>query len=173
MSTLQQLRYLITPLALGCLFAVAPLLLNLIVFVAFVLFEIVLFREHGFSWLAAKRVSLFFAIVFAAYFAPLKYVDQFVIPSEFDFSENGYSSLLASDRISLSFPSSYSKNAISLTEKRVRLKSFIEEIEQQTGLEHVIYYCGTGANVLFGGHPILGIQFKERVPNKINNENGS
>jgi hypothetical protein len=131
-----------------------------------VVFEVIFIRKHGFCWLGAKRVSLFFAIVFAAYFAPLKYLDQSVEPRNFKLSENGYTSVLTSGRINMYFPSVYTENDFKLTEKRMSLKSFIKNIEKQTGLQHRVYYCGTGANILYGGSPMLGIRFHERTPNK-------
>ena len=60
-------------------------------------------------------------------------------------------------------PRSTYENDFKLTEKRMSLKSFIKDIEKQTGLQHRLYHCGTGANILYGGSPMLGIRFHERT----------
>ena len=166
MLKFKKLKYLIIPFLFGCLFVLAPLVLNLFLLIGFIVFEIMFIRKNGFFWLGAKRVSLFFAIVLAGYLAPLKYLDQSVETKDFMLSENGYRSVLTSRRINMYFPSVYTENDIKFTEKRMSLKSLIKDIETQTGLQHRVYYCGTGANILYGGHPILGIHFKERTPDK-------
>jgi len=149
MAKSHQLIYLISPLLLGLLLAIAPILINLFILLTFLVFEAVFIKKHG--------------------FAPFKYIDQIVEPSSFEFSNHGYKSYLKGPTIKMNFPSIYSENDINLAGRSKSLKSFIKDIETQTGLTHKIYYCATGANILFGAHPILGIQFEETAP-MFNNE---
>ncbi len=149
----------ISPIIFGFLFAVGPLKLWPFLIIPFLILEIIRIKKHRYGKIGFARVGLLLSIVTVAYFAPLKYLDRSVVPSELEIFANDHGSLLKGDLISIYLPAGYTKENLKLGKERMRLRDLIKEIELTTGISHRIGYCGTGANLLFGASPIGGISF--------------
>ena len=170
MSKPRKLMHLFPPVFLAVFAALGPFFLWPLVVIGYLVNEIFFLRKKKLFWLSATRVSIFMIVVGGAYFAPVKYLDREVKPSEFEFISNGKISTLKGSTNSIWLPSAYSGKGIWLSNKSLSLKSFLEDIEKQTGLTHRVYYCGTGANLLFGAFPTQ-IWLHKRSPYKFKNEN--
>jgi hypothetical protein len=117
-------------------------------------------RRDGFLPGIVVRAATIGGVLAIASVAPVKYLDQRVGPFPAKAITLGQLSPMLPPTTRLSIPEPYSDRTVVLPPTRLRLSEFIDVIERQTGLRHHIGYCGNSMSILWGGHPIGGIQFE-------------
>ena len=149
-----KLKFLIVPALLAVLFAVFPILLNLVVFFIFVITEIVFIFRKKLVWLSLSRVGVFVSILFVAYLAPVKYLDTQVNPTTLELISDEYRTYIKGDSVYIRFSSAYTEKDFDLGNELTSVRNLLQRLETQTGSKPQVLYCGTGASLLFGGAPM-------------------
>ena len=147
---------LVTPALLAVLFSVLPIILNLVALCAFVIIEIVFVFRKKLIWQSLSRVGVFVSILFAAYITPVKYLDKQVNLSTLEYVSTEKRTYIKADSLNILMSSAHDE--VDLGTGLTSIRNLLKRLEKQTGLKSRVLYCGTGASLLFGSHP-MGIYF--------------
>ena len=162
MEILVKSRYFIGPVILGGYISIAPfeiLLLSLLFILPFALWmEWRRTNIDKFYPIGVARILTVLAIVAAAVYAPYKYEDMKVETSNADYLTGGKIALLKfNDHVSFTFPSGIKKEQLNLPNGTKSIRELISIIEESTGLQANIGYCGNMVTILGGAFPIGGV----------------
>lgn len=107
------------------------------------------------------RAGIVAVVVIAAHYAPFKYEDRVINTSLAEYKANEKVALLfdADQLLFFYFPADITRQQLALPEQTLTLRELVKHIEQVTGLNSSIGYCGTGVSILWGASPVGGVRF--------------
>ena len=117
-------------------------------------------RRYRFLPGAPVRLIVTLVLIAIAARAPTKWLDRRVGPFLQTRMTLGGLEATAGGGYLLTIPDVAKARIIDVPRKAVSIRELVRLIEDQTALRHDIGWCGTGASVLYGAHPIGPIRFR-------------